>query len=150
MPGIRRTDESIIEKANAVISELKWSEKELDTAKALIREAVCCEREHMESLEAIKIIAVALVKIGRDISLKRLEKQGKRRWICGTYTSNVERRLASKLNIGYSAKNLKLLVNYCNNNETWNDVMEALLVCLVKEIRPIIVHSRLDSPFFKD
>ena len=141
------TDDMILEKANVVLLELKWSEQEITTIKTLIRNAVCHVCECMRRREGPRVIAAALVKIGTDFSRRKVEKQGGRCWVCGTYTSRVQDLLATRLRIKYLEERLTALVNYCNDNETGNDVMEALLICLIKDIRPIRVNITPSSFF---
>ncbi len=142
------TDDRILEMANVILSELKWSEQEITAIKTLIRNAVCHVCEYMRRREGPRVIAAAIVEIGVDFSRRKVEKQGGRCWVCGTYTSRVQDLLATRLRIKYLEERLTALVNYCNDNETGNDVMEALLICLIKDIRPIRVNITPSSFFY--
>ncbi len=138
------TDDAILEIANTILLELKWSEQEITAIKTLIRNEVCHVCERMRRHAGPHIIAESLIKIGIDRGRRKLEEKGKRGWVCGTYTSRVRDYMSRQLRVKYSEERLTALVGYCNEGVTGDAVMEALLVCLIKEIRPIIVHAAFD------
>ncbi len=138
------SDEMIHDRAKAIISELNWSEDKLEITKNGIRFYISKVFERTEKTQnTVYVISSALMYYGTYLRNKQsgIEniKNNERPSRPARCAPKIVSRMADRICRYYSDERAKRLVQYCVEDGRGDEVMESMLVCMIREIPPIIV-----------